>query len=81
MVAGAYLSFATDVSGQRIGAIFKGQDVKGIFIPEDETGKLSRIVGHKLTQARKKTEKQLTQLHGVRNWILAAQWPVTKQTQ
>jgi hypothetical protein len=67
VVAGAYFSFATDVSGQRIGAIFKGQDVKDIFISEDETGTLSRNVGHKLRKLGKKIEKQRTQLHGVGN--------------
>jgi hypothetical protein len=40
--------FHTDVSGQNIGPIFKGQIVLGLFNVEDGTEKLSRNVGTEL---------------------------------
>jgi hypothetical protein len=47
LLLGRTVRLLPDVSGKRIGAIFKVRDVKGIFIPEDETGTLPRNVDHK----------------------------------
>ena len=50
--------FVPDLSGQRIGSIFKGRDdIIGIFIPENVTDTLSRNAGNKPTYAMQQPSK------------------------
>jgi hypothetical protein len=50
--------FVPDLSGQRIGSIFKGRDhIIGIFIPENVTDTLSRNASNKPTYAMQQPSK------------------------